>query len=160
MRKRNKAKRSETGKSGLAAIRLIRNRRRVAVWAICSENCKRSDERPTTRGRSSMPSVSARAARVAALVLAAAVSGCGPKVSAENYDKIANGMKEDRVAGILGIASESRNATVKLPEGTFTSTLSKWRNDKGTILVEFLNSEVQSKQYFPPGTEPKASRHY
>ena len=86
--------------------------------------------------------------------------GCGPHVSAENYDKIANGMREDRVAGILGIASESRNTTVKLPEGTFTSTVSKWRNDKGTILVEFLNGEVQSKEYFPPGTEPKSNRNY
>ena len=102
--------------------------------------------------------MSARAAFTAALLLVAVLSGCGPKVSAENYDKITDGMKEDQVARILGIASESRNTTVKLPEGTFTSTISKWRNDKGTILVEFLNGEMQSKRYFPPGTEPPPTR--
>jgi hypothetical protein len=93
----------------------------------------------------------------AALAIAVALSGCGPKVSRENYDKIASGMKEDQVSSILGIASESRSTTVKLPE-SFTSTISKWRNDKGTILVEFLNGEVQSKRFFPPGTEPAPVR--
>jgi len=85
--------------------------------------------------------MSAGAVLAAAMFLAAAIAGYGAKISAENYDKIANGMQEDRVAGILGIPSESRNTTVKLQEGTFTSTISKWRNDKGTILVEFLNGD-------------------
>ncbi len=105
-----------------------------------------------------MQKKSAHAALAGALLLVAAISGCGPKVSAVNYDKIANGMKEDQVSGILGIPTESRNTSVKLPQGTFTGTVSKWRNDKGTIQVEFLNGEVQAKTYFPPGTEPAPAR--
>lgn len=31
---------------------------------------------------------------------------CCSKVSTENYDKIVKGMKEEKVTGILGIASE------------------------------------------------------
>ena len=43
---------------------------------------------------------------------------------------------------------------------TYTSTQSKWRSDKGTIIVLFQNGEVQSKEYFPPGTEPAPQRRY
>mgnify|MGYP003334064044 CR=1 FL=1 len=83
---------------------------------------------------------------------------CGSKVSAENYDKIVKGMKEDKVNSILGIASESRNSSVKIDGVTYTSTQSKWRSDKGTIAVLFQNGEVQDKEYFPPGTEPPPQR--
>ncbi len=93
-----------------------------------------------------------------ALFLLLALYGCGPKVSAENYDSNVNGMKEDQVTRILGIPSESRNASARVEDATFTSTQSDWRNDKGTIIVVFLNEEVQSKHYYAPGTEPAAQR--
>ena len=92
------------------------------------------------------------------LLLTVALCACGSKVTAENYDKIVKGMKEDKVASILGIASESRNSAVKFEGTTFTSTQSKWRSDKGTIVVLFQNGEVQDKEYFPPGTEPPPQR--
>ena len=94
------------------------------------------------------------------LFLAFVLCACGPKVSAENYDKIVKGLKEEEVARILGIASESRNAAITVEGATFTSTQSKWRNDKGTIVVYFQNGEVDSKHYFAPGTEPAAARRY
>ena len=84
------------------------------------------------------------------LLLSAALSACGSKVSMENYDKIAEDMKEEEVTRILGIPSESRSTTAE----TYTSTQSKWRGDKGTIVVMFLNSEVQKKRFYPPGAEP------
>ena len=51
-------------------------------------------------------------------------------------------------------ASESRSSAVKVEETVFTSTESKWRNDKGTIVVLFLNGEVQRKIFYEPGAEP------
>ncbi len=89
-----------------------------------------------------MKNISASRALASALFLMLALYGCGPKVSAENYDRITNGMQEDKVSSILGIASESRNATAGVEGQTFTSMQSKWRNDKGTIVVVFLNGEV------------------
>ena len=47
----------------------------------------------------------------ATLLMTLALCACGSKVSAENYDKIVKGMKEDKVNSILGIASESRNSS-------------------------------------------------
>jgi len=95
-----------------------------------------------------------------ALFLILALCACGAKVSAENYDKIVKGMTEDKVAGILGIASEARNSSAKIEGMTFTSTESKWRSDKGTIVVFFQNGEVQDKHYFAPGTEPAPERRH
>jgi hypothetical protein len=95
-----------------------------------------------------------------ALVIAALLTACGPNVSQVNYDKITDGMKEEQVGKILGTASESRNTTVRVQGENFTSTVSKWRNDKGTILVEFANGEVQRKSYYPPGAEPAPERRY
>ena len=92
--------------------------------------------------------------------MALALCACGSKVSAENYDKIVRGMQEDKVNSILGIASESRNSSAKIDGVTYTSTQSKWRSDKGTIIVLFQNGDVQSKEYFPPGTEPAPQRRY
>jgi len=93
------------------------------------------------------------------LLTTLALGACGSKVNAENYDKIVKGMQEDKVAGILGIASESRNSSMKIAGVTFKSTQSKWRSDKGTIVVLFLNGEVQYEEYFPPGTEPPPRRN-
>ena len=94
----------------------------------------------------------------ALLALSLALAGCGPKVSQENYDKITDGMKEEHVQKILGVASESRSSAVKVEDTVFTSTQTKWRNDKGTIVVLFLNGEVQQKIFYEPGKEPPPQR--
>jgi hypothetical protein len=111
-----------------------------------------------------MNMVSAMQSLAVALLATVMLAGCGPKISPENFDKITKGMKEEQVTSILGIPSESRNSSVKVEGATFTSTQSKWRNDKGTIIVVFAGSEagkseVQDKQYFAPGTEPVPDRH-
>ena len=93
-------------------------------------------------------------AALVAIAVVLMLAGCGPKVSRANFDKINEGMKEDQVQAILGIASESRSSAVKVEETVFTSTESKWRNDKGTIVVLFLNGEVQQKIFYEPGAEP------
>jgi uncharacterized lipoprotein len=95
----------------------------------------------------------------AALLLVATLAACGSKVNEQNYDKITVGMKEAEVGKILGIASESRSTAVKVDE-VYTSTQSKWRGDKGTIVVVFLNGEVQSKMHYPPGAEPAPEKRY
>ena len=88
----------------------------------------------------------------------AAPAACSSKVTEANYTKITDGMKEAQVATILGIASESRNTTVKVQDENYTSTQSKWRGDKGTIVVFSLNGEMQDKRFYGPGEEPKAER--
>jgi hypothetical protein len=90
----------------------------------------------------------------AALALVLILAGCGPSVSRTNYDKISEGMKEDQVKAILGVGTESRSSAVKVEDTVFTSTQTKWRNDKGTIVVLFLNGEVQQKIFYEPGAEP------
>jgi len=94
------------------------------------------------------------AAALAALALVLMLAACGPNVSRANYDKISEGMKEDQVKAILGVATESRSSAVKAEDTVFTSTQTKWRNDKGTIVVLFLNGEVQQKIFYEPGAEP------
>jgi len=98
----------------------------------------------------------AAASRVALAALASVLilAGCSPKVSHANFDKINEGMKEAQVQDILGIGSESRSSAVKVEDTVFTSTETKWRNDKGTIIVLFLNGEVQQKIFYEPGEEP------
>ena len=93
-----------------------------------------------------------------AAACAAALAACGPRISAENYERIAKGMSEQKVGDILGMPSESRNTTVRAQDANFTSTQSTWRNDKGTVVVVFFNGEVQSKEYFRPGEEPPPNR--
>jgi hypothetical protein len=97
--------------------------------------------------------VALRAALVA-LAFLLVLAGCGSNVSRANFDKISEGMKEDQVKAILGSASESRSSSVKVEDAVFTSTQTKWRNDKGTIVVVFLNGEVQQKVFYEPGAEP------
>jgi hypothetical protein len=92
------------------------------------------------------------------VVLTLAVAACGPKVSRQSFDKIADGMKEAEVQAILGVASESRSSAMKVEDTVYTSTQSKWRTDKGTIVVLFLNGEVQQKIFYEPGEEPPPER--
>jgi hypothetical protein len=113
-----------------------------------------------TNWRALMNNIFVLRKRAMAFILTLALAGCGPKISPENFDKIVKGMKEDHVAKILGIASESRNSAVKVEGTTFTSTQSKWRNDKGTIVVLFQDGEVQAKHYYAPGAEPAPERRY
>ena len=92
--------------------------------------------------------------RLAVVALAFTLAACSPKVSVQNYDKIKEGMTEDQVKAILGVGSESRSQAVKVEGTVFTSTQTLWRNDKGTIVVLFLNGEVQQKIFHEPGQEP------
>ena len=95
---------------------------------------------------------------LAAACAAALGAGCGPRITAENYQRITTGMSEGKVGDLLGMPSESRNMTVRVQDTAFTNTQSTWRNDKGTIVVVFLNGEVQSKVYYRPGEEPRPER--
>jgi outer membrane biogenesis lipoprotein LolB len=97
----------------------------------------------------------AAAARLLVAILALVLlAACSSKVNRTNFDKINEGMKEDQVKAILGMASESRVSAAKVDDVEYTSTQTKWRGDKGTIVVVFFNGEVQQKIFFEPGTEP------
>lgn len=95
---------------------------------------------------------------VSALAFALLLAGCESKVTQANYDRITEGMKEEQVQKILGIGSESRSQSMRIEDTVFTSTQTKWRGDKGTIVVLFLNGEVQQKIFYPPGAEPPPER--
>lgn len=93
-------------------------------------------------------------AAVVSLALVLVLAGCGPDVNRANFDRISEGMQEHQVRSILGAATETRRSAVKVEDTVFTSTQTKWRNHKGTIVVLFLNGEVRQKIFHEPGAEP------
>ena len=69
--------------------------------------------------------------------------GCGSKVSQENFDKIQTGMTQAEVTSILGNPTES-NSIAFGPIGGTTST---WKENNGTITIQFVNEKVIAKVF-------------
>ena len=69
--------------------------------------------------------------------------GCGSKVSQENFDKIQTGMTQAEVTSILGSPTES-NSIAFGPIGGTTST---WKENSGTITIQFVNDKVIAKAF-------------
>ena len=69
--------------------------------------------------------------------------GCGSKVSQENFDKIQTGMTQAEVTSILGNPTES-NSIAFGPIGGTTST---WKENSGTITIQFVNDKVIAKAF-------------
>lgn len=88
-----------------------------------------------------------RALAVAALCLAA----CGPKVTAENFERIRDGMTRQEVVALLGEPTETRAVSIAgLSGGTAT-----WRQGNTEISVQFINDKVQAKQLSREAPLPK-----
>ena len=82
--------------------------------------------------------------RRAAVLLATAffLAACGSKVSAENFERIADGMSRKEVVAILGEPAETSSVSI----GGLSGGMATWRDGNAVISVQFLNDKVQAKQ--------------
>ena len=78
---------------------------------------------------------------VAALAAALALVACGPRVSAENYEKVHNGMSMEEVKGILGKPTEVSSFGI----GDLSATTARWVGRSQTITITFANNKVKLK---------------
>lgn len=77
------------------------------------------------------------------LLLVLLLSGCGSKLSEENFDRIENGMSQQEVIAILGEPSETSN----LQLGNLSGTSAVWEDDRTRITIQFINEKVKVKQF-------------
>ena len=79
------------------------------------------------------------------------LAACGARLSAENFDKIHEGMSQKEVREILGEPVDASSASLL----GFSSGEAVWKDDKTTIVVHFLNDKVVTKEM--SRTEKKGS---
>jgi hypothetical protein len=87
------------------------------------------------------------AAALAALLLAA----CGSKISAENFERIQNGMSQKEVVALLGEPSESSAIGI----GGLSGGMATWKDGNTVISVQFVNDKVQAKQLSREAARPQ-----
>ena len=75
-------------------------------------------------------------------VLALGLSGCGSKVTKQNFDKIKAGMTTDEVVAILGEPTDKATAESPIPGLMGSASSWTWKDGKTTIIVQFLNGKV------------------
>ena len=80
-----------------------------------------------------------KAARLLVVLLVAACS----RVTADNFDKVQDGMSEAEVRAVLGEPTESNSVTVLGMSGT----ASRWRGRDAEIVVRFSNGKVALKTF-------------
>lgn len=97
-----------------------------------------------------MPRFIARAAVALAAVLL--LSACGSKVTAENFERIQNGMTQKEVVAILGEPTETSAINIAGVSGGMAS----WQEGNTVISVQFLNDKVQAKQLSREAARPQA----
>ena len=78
-----------------------------------------------------------KAVRLLLVLLLAACS----RVTADNFDKVQEGMSEAEVRALLGAPTESNSVTVLGMSGT----ASRWRGRDAEIVVRFINGKVALK---------------
>lgn len=78
-----------------------------------------------------------------ALILCAAVAGCGSKLTQENFDKIQNGMSMAQVKAILGEPTEAKSVGV----GPFSGVSATWKDKNTLINIQFVNDKVTLKTF-------------
>ncbi len=72
------------------------------------------------------------------VVCLVALSGCGSKVTAENYGKVKEGQTEAQVVEILGTPTSSETQSGPLGSGS----KKVWKDGDKTITVGLLNGKV------------------
>ena len=75
-------------------------------------------------------------------ILLLCLAACSARLSAENFDKIHEGMSQKEVREILGEPVDASGASLL----GFSSGEAVWKDDKTTITVHFLNDKVVTKQ--------------
>jgi hypothetical protein len=77
------------------------------------------------------------------LLVSALVSGCGSKITQENYDKVQAGMSQEEVKAILGDPAESSGMSFgPISGGTWI-----WKGSDATITIQFVGGKVLAKQF-------------
>ena len=76
------------------------------------------------------------------LLLALLIAACS-RVTADNFEKIQDGMSEQEVRAVLGEPSESTSVTVLGVSGT----ASRWSGRDAEIVVRFINGKVALKTF-------------
>lgn len=89
-----------------------------------------------------------------AIVLAALalLSACGSKLSAENFERVKNGMSQKEVVAILGEPTEHSAISIAGVSGGMAT----WRDGNTEISVQFVNDKVQAKQLSREAARPQA----
>lgn len=94
--------------------------------------------------------------------LAVLTAGCTGKLTAENYTKVANGMTQAQVEGILGPGTEQASSGVAVPAmpagvastgatgigapgTTVTTKVLVWRKGSKMITATFMNDQLVAK---------------
>src|SRR5438128_296102 len=78
---------------------------------------------------------------VAAVVMSLVLAACGSRISAENYEKIHNGMSMDEVKKVLGKPTEVSSFGI----GDLSATTARWVGRSQTITITFANNKVKLK---------------
>jgi outer membrane protein assembly factor BamE (lipoprotein component of BamABCDE complex) len=82
--------------------------------------------------------------RIALVALfALALAGCGSKINQANFDKIATEMSRKQVEAILGAPAETSSTDIGIASGGSST----WKDENGTITVQFLNDKVMTKTF-------------
>lgn len=84
----------------------------------------------------------------ASLLLAA----CGSKITAENFERIQNGMSRKEVVAILGEPAETNSVSI----GGLSGGMATWQDGGTVISVQFVNDKVQAKQLSRESIKPQA----
>ncbi len=89
----------------------------------------------------------------AALALATVLlSACGSKVSAENFERIQNGMTQKEVIALLGEPTGTSSINI----AGLSGGMSTWKEGDTVISVQFVNEKVQAKQLSREPARPQA----
>ncbi|MBL8502304.1 MAG: DUF3862 domain-containing protein [Rhodocyclaceae bacterium] len=87
-------------------------------------------------------------------VLAASffLAACGSKISAENFERIQNGMTQKEVVALLGEPAETNSVSI----GGLSGGMATWQDGNTVISVQFVNDKVQAKQLSREAPKPQA----
>lgn len=80
---------------------------------------------------------------LSAILLTSVLAACGSRITAENFEKIEDGMSHEQVIAILG---EPPNANTNgLP--LTSSGSAEWTDGNQTITIRFFNGKVKLKRF-------------
>ena len=81
-----------------------------------------------------------------AVALLLALAGCGTSYDQETYEKIQVNMTLKEVIALLGEPTESKGINL----GGMSGTSATWKDDHGTISLQFINGKVKVKSFTKP----------
>lgn len=79
-------------------------------------------------------------------LLAVFLSSCGSKINQGNFDKITTDMTRQQVEVVLGKPTETSMTDIGIASGGSST----WKDQNGTITIQFLNDKVMTKSFSAP----------